>query len=78
LTPHELRVAALVAQGTTNREAALALFLSPKTVEAHLRSIYRKLGIRSRSELAVLAARGRLPQSFDPEGVDARSAHANR
>jgi DNA-binding CsgD family transcriptional regulator len=52
LTPQELRVALAVAEGASNREAATALFLSPKTVEFHLGAVYRKLGIRSRSELA--------------------------
>ena len=52
LTPHELRVAQLVAQGLTNREAAAALFVSAKTVEHHLRNVFRKLGIRRRAELA--------------------------
>jgi DNA-binding CsgD family transcriptional regulator len=51
LTPQELQVALEVAGGSTNREAAAALFLSPKTIEFHLRNIYRKLGIRSRTEL---------------------------
>ena len=51
LTPQELQVALLVAQGGTNREAAVALFLSPKTVEFHLGNTYRKLGVRSRAEL---------------------------
>jgi DNA-binding CsgD family transcriptional regulator len=51
LTPQELQVALEVARGSTNREVAAALFLSPKTIEFHLRNIYRKLGIRSRSEL---------------------------
>jgi DNA-binding CsgD family transcriptional regulator len=41
-----------VAEGATNREAGAKLFLSPKTVEAHLGRIYRKLGVRSRTELA--------------------------
>ena len=41
-----------VAQGRTNREVAAALFLSAKTIEYHLGSIYRKLGIRRRGELA--------------------------
>jgi DNA-binding CsgD family transcriptional regulator len=41
-----------VATGATNREVAAALFLSPRTVEHHLRLAYRKLGVRSRSELA--------------------------
>jgi DNA-binding CsgD family transcriptional regulator len=52
LTPHELRVARAVARGAKNREAAAELFLSPKTVDFHLRNIYRKLGVRSRTELA--------------------------
>ena len=51
LTPQELQVALAVARGATNREAAAALFLSPKTVEFHLGNIYRKLGVRSRTEL---------------------------
>lgn len=52
LTPSELQVALRVAEGLTNREVAAAIFVSPKTVEHHLSSIYRKLGIRSRTELA--------------------------
>ena len=52
LTSQELEVSMLVARGSTNREAAAALFLSPKTVEAHLSRIYRKLNVRSRTELA--------------------------
>jgi DNA-binding CsgD family transcriptional regulator len=51
LTPQELQVALEIARGSTNREAAAALFLSPKTIEFHLRNIYRKLGLRSRTEL---------------------------
>jgi DNA-binding CsgD family transcriptional regulator len=57
LTPQELQVALTVAKGATNREAGAALFLSPKTIEAHLGRVYRKLDIRSRTELAVLLAR---------------------
>ena len=53
LTPQELQVALLLAEGKTTRETAAALFLSPKTIEYHLRHIYRKLGIHSREELAV-------------------------
>ncbi len=56
LTAHELKVALKVAEGCTNREAATQLFISAKTVEHHLSSAYVKLGIRSRSELARLAA----------------------
>ena len=60
LTPQELQVARLLAEGRTTREAAAALFLSPKTVEYHLRHVYAKLGIRSRTELAAgLATRSR-------------------
>jgi DNA-binding CsgD family transcriptional regulator len=57
LTPQELRVALAVSDGATNRETSAALFLSTKTIEAHLSSIYRKLGVRSRTELASLMAR---------------------
>ncbi|HSL65108.1 MAG TPA: helix-turn-helix transcriptional regulator, partial [Gaiellaceae bacterium] len=52
LTPAEQRVAALVAEGKTNREVAAALFLGERTVETHLSHVYAKLGIRSRAELA--------------------------
>jgi DNA-binding NarL/FixJ family response regulator len=52
LTPSEHRVAALVAEGRTNREVAAELVLSEKTVESHLSHVYRKLGVRSRAELA--------------------------
>lgn len=51
LTSQETRIANLVAQGLSNREVAAALFLSPKTVEYHLTSVYRKRGWRSRTEL---------------------------
>jgi DNA-binding CsgD family transcriptional regulator len=52
LTPQELQVAQLIAEGATNREAAAALFVTPKTIETHLGHVYRKLGVRSRVELA--------------------------
>jgi DNA-binding CsgD family transcriptional regulator len=44
-------VAKLAAEGLTNREVAQVAFMSPKTVEANLARVYRKLGIRSRAEL---------------------------
>jgi DNA-binding CsgD family transcriptional regulator len=52
LTPQELQVALLLTGGKTTRETAAALFLSPKTVEYHLRHVYQRLGIHSREELA--------------------------
>jgi DNA-binding CsgD family transcriptional regulator/tetratricopeptide (TPR) repeat protein/energy-coupling factor transporter ATP-binding protein EcfA2 len=58
LTATEARIAALVREGASNREIAAQLFLSVKTVEATLTRIYRKLGVRSRTQLSVrLAAR---------------------
>jgi len=51
LTPSEERVALLAASGLTNREVAIRLFVSAKTVEAHLGRAYRKLGVRTRAEL---------------------------
>ena len=59
LTPSERRVAEMAAEGGTNREIAQALFVTPKTVEVHLSSVYRKLEISSRRQLAsALAAAG--------------------
>jgi len=52
LTAREREIADLVAAGRTNREVAEQLVLSAKTIEAHLRNIYAKLGVRSRVELA--------------------------
>ncbi|MFI6078781.1 AAA family ATPase [Actinoplanes sp. NPDC051343] len=56
LTPQQTRIAELVASGATNREVAATLFLSPRTVEHHLRNIFTRLGIRSRVDLARLMA----------------------
>jgi DNA-binding CsgD family transcriptional regulator len=52
LTAQELRVSLMIADGATNREAAAQLFLSPKTIEAHLGRAYRKLGVHNRAQLA--------------------------
>jgi DNA-binding NarL/FixJ family response regulator len=52
LTSAERQVAGLVAAGRTNREAATELYMGVRTVEAHLSAVYRKIGVRSRSELA--------------------------
>jgi DNA-binding CsgD family transcriptional regulator len=57
LTPSEERIAALVAEGRTNREVAAALFVTEHTVEAALTRVYRKLGVHSRAELAHRRAR---------------------
>jgi DNA-binding CsgD family transcriptional regulator len=57
LTPQELQIALLLAEGRTTREAAASMFLSPKTIEYHLRNIYRKLEVRSRPELTDAVAR---------------------
>ncbi|MGB3409856.1 MAG: LuxR family transcriptional regulator [Microthrixaceae bacterium] len=51
LTAHEVHIARLVATGATSREVGTQLFLSPRTIEAHLRSIFRKLEITSRRQL---------------------------
>jgi DNA-binding CsgD family transcriptional regulator len=51
LTAAETRVARVILEGATYDEAASALFVSPRTIETHLRQIYRKVGVRSRSEM---------------------------
>jgi DNA-binding CsgD family transcriptional regulator len=51
LTPNELRIATLVSEGKTNKEVATALFVTDRTVESALTQIYRKLDVRSRTEL---------------------------
>jgi ATP/maltotriose-dependent transcriptional regulator MalT len=67
LTPQEFRVAIEVAKGATSREAAASLFLSPRTVEYHLGKIYRKLGLRSRTDLVRrVAADARFADHLDP------------
>ena len=49
--PSERRVTAMAAEGMSNSDIAQALYVTPKTVEIHLSSVYRKLGVRSRRDL---------------------------
>ena len=66
LTEAESRIARLVAEGRTNREVAATLFLTVHSVETALTRVYRKLGVRSRAELAHLLAAQR-PEAFDEQ-----------
>jgi DNA-binding CsgD family transcriptional regulator len=61
LTPSELRIAEFVAKGLTNKDIAQQLFVSPHTVDAHLKHMFTKLGIHSRVELTVLTMQHRIP-----------------
>ena len=72
LTPTERRIAQLVADGSRNKEIASALFVSTANVEAHLTRIFRKLGIRTRSDLVRWMTAGRgsgTPATPDGEGL---------
>ncbi|MEV0406559.1 LuxR C-terminal-related transcriptional regulator [Actinoallomurus sp. NPDC050550] len=66
LTAQELKIARLIADGATSKEAAGRLFLSPRTIDAHVRNIFKKLNLTSRSQLRAL--RARLPA--DPHDTD--------
>jgi DNA-binding CsgD family transcriptional regulator len=74
LTPQELQIARLVAEGKTNRDVAATLFVTPKTVEFHLTRVYRKLEIHSRTELVRRMADDEtgvdlhVPQNGEPPG----------
>jgi len=68
LTPQELQVARYVANGLSNKEVAAKLFLSPRTIDAHLRNVFAKLHITSRSQLARVQLAGDDPR-FDAPRV---------
>ncbi len=73
LTPAELRVALLAADGLSTKEICAQLYLSAKTVEFHLSRVYRKLGVRGRTELA-----RRLPGRGEGEpGAEQPRSHRN-
>jgi DNA-binding CsgD family transcriptional regulator len=66
LTPSERRVAGLAADGLTTRQIAHALFVTPKTVEFHLRHVYRKLDIPSSREALARAVAPVQPDNLAP------------
>jgi ATP/maltotriose-dependent transcriptional regulator MalT len=66
LTPQELQVARFVAEGLSNKEVAAQLFLSPRTIDAHLRNVFAKLGITSRTQLARLSIGAEGATAFSP------------
>jgi len=80
LTSQELRVAAAVQRGASNRDIAADLFLSPKTVEFHLRQIYRKLDVHSRTQLVarLQTPPGRLKPGNSPGAPETRRAIRSR
>jgi len=67
VTPAELAVAELVGDGLTNREVAERLFVSPHTVNSHLRHVFTKLRINTRVELAVMVTEHQARSATSPE-----------
>jgi DNA-binding CsgD family transcriptional regulator len=69
LSERELEITALVAEGLTNREIAVRLFLSPNTVKVHLRNIFTKTGVSSRTELSMLGVQEGWVAFINPDGI---------
>jgi DNA-binding CsgD family transcriptional regulator len=78
LTPTEWQIAVMVAHGSTNSEIAALRSLSEKTIESHLTRIYRKLGLRSRSELAVSVTHAMLVEATTAAAASASCPPAGR
>ncbi|WP_344456158.1 helix-turn-helix transcriptional regulator, partial [Actinocorallia aurantiaca] len=66
LSRREMQIADLVGEGRTNQQIATALDLSPKTVETYLARIFKKLGIGSRTQIALLVGRAGAPVTLAP------------
>jgi DNA-binding NarL/FixJ family response regulator len=77
LTQRETDIMSLLAEGKSNREISRSLFLSEKTVKAHLAAIFRKLGVTNRTQAAMAAvAMGIGPNPRSPQGGDPSETHA--
>ena len=77
LTQRETDIMALLSEGKSNREISRSLFLSEKTVKAHLAAIFRKLGVTNRTQAAMAAvAMGIGPNPRSPEGGEPSETHA--